>query len=247
MIDQVYKIFGFTYQLALSTRPLKYIGDLNEWNNAELNLQSVLDAFTAKKSMNKWSLHPGDGAFYGPKIDVMVNDASGKQHQLATVQLDFNLPVRFNLRYQDCTATSNPTDTSSYGVPVLVHRAILGSIERFMAVLTEMYQGKWPFWISPRQCRIIPVSASSPMTEYALDIKQRLTASGYYVDLDSSDNSLSKKIRNATLESVNYVVILGEKEMNKKSVTLRSWDGKQNEMSVEELVQYFRDATILFK
>ena len=137
----VYGVFGFTYQLRLSTRPEKFLGDIEVWNKAEKDLSDSLDSMEIP-----WKLNPGDGAFYGPKIDITLQDALKRHHQCATIQLDFQLPVRFNLNYID--------DKGEKQHPVMIHRAILGSVERMIAVLTESYGGKWPFWLSPRQVNV---------------------------------------------------------------------------------------------
>ena len=137
-LKHVYGIFGFSYQLRLSTRPEKFIGDIEVWDKAEKDLSESLDSLGVP-----WKLNPGDGAFYGPKIDITLMDALRRQHQCATIQLDFNLPKRFNLAFID--------DKGEKQHPVMIHRAILGSVERMIAVLTESYGGKWPFWLSPRQ------------------------------------------------------------------------------------------------
>ena len=141
----IYKIFGFEYQLALSTRPEKYLGEVDTWNRAEAALTDVLN-----KNGKEWKLNPGDGAFYGPKIDIHVFDALKRKHQCATIQLDFQLPIRFKLEYQ--------ADNQQYKRPVIIHRAILGSVERMIAILCEHTGGKWPFWLSPRQAVVVPVS-----------------------------------------------------------------------------------------
>ncbi|MGH0181306.1 UNVERIFIED_CONTAM: hypothetical protein FKN15_006885 [Acipenser sinensis] len=141
----VYGVFGFTFKLNLSTRPEKFLGDTAVWDQAEKQLESSLNEFG-----EKWVLNPGDGAFYGPKIDIEIKDAIGRYHQCATIQLDFQLPIRFNLTY-----VSNDGDDKKR--PVIIHRAILGSVERMIAILTESYGGKWPLWLSPSQVMVIPV------------------------------------------------------------------------------------------
>lgn len=133
-LSHVYKTFGFTINLVLSTRPEKYMGELEVWNAAEKALEGSLNKFG-----QPWNLNPGDGAFYGPKIDITVSDALRRNHQTATIQLDFQLPIRFNLNYI--------TDTGEKRRPVIVHRAILGSLERFIAIITENFAGRFPFWV----------------------------------------------------------------------------------------------------
>ena len=137
-------MFGFTFQLRLSTRPEKYLGEIETWNYAEKELADSLNEFG-----EKWQENPGDGAFYGPKIDITIMDALRRPHQCATIQLDFQLPIRFNLSFIN--------ESGEKEKPVIIHRAILGSVERMIAILTESYAGKWPFWLSPRQCVVVPV------------------------------------------------------------------------------------------
>jgi len=147
---RVYGIFGFKFSLELSTRPEKFLGDIEVWNRAEKQLEEQLNEFKAETG-SEWKLNPGDGAFYGPKIDIHIKDAIHRSHQCATIQLDFQLPIRFDLKF------SNNQDKPEK--PVIIHRAILGSVERFMAILIEHTAGKWPFWISPRQVVMVPVNA----------------------------------------------------------------------------------------
>ncbi|CAH1756924.1 12642_t:CDS:10 [Entrophospora sp. SA101] len=151
-LKHVYGIFGFTFQLRLSTRPEKYLGKVETWEFAEKKLETALNRFG-----DPWGINPGDGAFYGPKIDITVSDALKRKHQCATLQLDFQLPERFNLEYR--TQTVDDAE-HSYARPVMIHRAILGSVERMIAILTESFGGKWPFWLSPRQVMVIPVANS---------------------------------------------------------------------------------------
>jgi threonyl-tRNA synthetase len=212
-LDHLYKhVFKFpSYSLALSTRPKEhYIGTLDEWKAAEDALTQALE-----HSGQAWTLNEGDGAFYGPKIDVMVHDALGRRHQLATLQLDMQLPTRFDLWY---------TSESGEERPVIIHRAIYGSVERMLAILIEHYRGKWPFWLSPRQVMILPVGQS----DYATRVQQHLqtvfrqVGQELYVDMDVRDLSLSRKIRDATLLHYNYVVVLGDKEHQHDTVAYRS-------------------------
>ncbi|RDX68413.1 Threonine--tRNA ligase, mitochondrial 1, partial [Mucuna pruriens] len=155
-INHVYNIFGFTYELKLSTRPEKYLGDLASWEKAESALKEALDDFG-----KPWQLNEGDGAFYGPKIDISVSDALSRKFQCATLQLDFQLPDRFKLEF-------SAEDEAKIERPVMIHRAILGSVERMFAILLEHYKGKWPFWLSPRQAIVCPVSEKSQ--SYALQV-----------------------------------------------------------------------------
>ncbi|KAJ1959707.1 hypothetical protein IWQ62_004507 [Dispira parvispora] len=175
MLHRVYGLLGFSnYELTLSTRPEdKFIGSLDEWTRAEQALEEALNS-----TGQHWQVKPGDGAFYGPKIDVMVRDALGRSHQTATIQLDFQLPQRFHLRYQN--------ETSTYDTPVIIHRAILGSVERMLAILIEHYAGKWPFWLSPRQAMVIPVGGTK-FLPYAQQVQRWLAnPASYSESVDSS-------------------------------------------------------------
>jgi len=179
---RVYGIFGFKFSLELSTRPEKFLGDIEVWNRAEKQLEEQLNEFKSETG-SEWKLNPGDGAFYGPKIDIHIKDAINRSHQCATIQLDFQLPIRFDLKF------SNNQDKPEK--PVIIHRAILGSVERFMAILIEHTAGKWPFWISPRQVVIVPVNARN--IDYAKKVQQQIHDAGYFVEIDTSDNTVAKK------------------------------------------------------
>uniref|UniRef100_V9KGJ3 threonine--tRNA ligase n=1 Tax=Callorhinchus milii TaxID=7868 RepID=V9KGJ3_CALMI len=220
----VYEVFGFTFKLELSTRPEKYLGDIEVWNQAEKQLETSLIEFG-----ERWTLNPGDGAFYGPKIDIKIKDAIGRDHQCATIQLDFQLPLRFNLTY-----VSHDGDDKKR--PVIIHRAILGSVERMIAILTESYGGKWPFWLSPRQVMVVPVG---PMCEdYAQKVRQQFHDSGLMTDVDLDQGStLNKKIRNAQLAQYNFILVLGEKEKSSETVNVRTRDNKvHGERTISETI-----------
>jgi len=211
-LKHVYEVFGFTYQLRLSTRPEKFIGDIEIWNRAEKDLADSLDALDMP-----WKLNPGDGAFYGPKIDITLQDALKRHHQCATIQLDFNLPKRFNLSFID--------EKGEKQHPVMIHRAILGSVERMIAVLTESYGGKWPFWLSPRQVMVVPVGI--PFNDYAKEVAGYLRSAGYCAEADTDDsNTMNKKVRNAQIAQFNFIFVVGEKERTNKTVNVRTRDNK---------------------
>ena len=148
-LNHIYGIFGFTFALKLSTRPEKFLGEIETWNKAEGILAEALNKFG-----HPWTMNHGDGAFYGPKIDIVISDALRRKHQCATIQLDFQLPERFQLEYR----TNSKTAGEHFARPVMIHRAILGSVERMIAILTENFAGKWPFWLSPYQVMIVPIS-----------------------------------------------------------------------------------------
>lgn len=223
----VYEKFGFSFKLYLSTRPDKYMGKLELWNSAEAELKKSLDEFG-----QPWTLNPGDGAFYGPKIDIQIQDALRRYHQCATIQLDFQLPERFNLHY-----VSGEGDEKKR--PVIVHRAILGSVERMIAILTENFAAKWPFWLSPTQAIVIPVSPK--YEDYAIKVKEKVWHAGFMVDVDlDHGTTLNKKIRNAQLAQYNFIFVVGEKEENSNTVNVRTRDNKvHGEKSLDQVLEKF--------
>ncbi|CCK69517.1 threonine--tRNA ligase THS1 KNAG_0C04150 [Huiozyma naganishii CBS 8797] len=212
-LKYVYGVFGFEFKMELSTRPEKYVGEIETWDAAEARLESAL-----KKWGGNWEVNPGDGAFYGPKIDIMISDALRRWHQCATIQLDFQLPNRFELEFK---AKENE-GSENYERPVMIHRAILGSVERMTAILTEHFAGKWPFWLSPRQVLVVPVGVK--YQDYAQDVRDQLHAAGFYADVDMTGNTLQKKVRNGQMLKYNFIFIVGEQEMNEKSVNIRNRD-----------------------
>mmetsp|Transcript_12186 Transcript_12186/g.11023 ORF Transcript_12186/g.11023 Transcript_12186/m.11023 type:complete len:757 (-) Transcript_12186:24-2294(-) len=236
----VYQIFGMTYKLELSTRPAKALGDSKLWDIAEEQLASALNEFAGE---NNWKVNPGDGAFYGPKIDIKVFDALERVHQCATVQLDFQLPIRFNLEYKTSSATE---ESALYERPVMVHRAMLGSVERMMAVLTEHYGGKWPFWLSPRQCIVVPVDLK--FLEYAEEVQKLVHEAGFYVDIDDSTRTLNKKVREAQVAQYNFILVIGQVEMESKLVNIRT---RENEvtgtMSISDCIEKFNQLVKEYK
>jgi len=223
----VYETFGFTYKLKLSTRPEKFLGDIKVWDEAEKGLAESLDSLGLE-----WKLNPGDGAFYGPKIDITVMDALRRSHQCATIQLDFQLPLRFGLTYVDEKGEKVP--------PVMIHRAILGSVERMIAILTENFAGKWPFWLSPRQAMVVPVGPH--VNSYAMEVKSSLHEAGFCADCDTDDgNTMNKKVRNAQIAQYNYILVVGEKEKENRTVNVRTRDNKvHGELSIDDLLAKFR-------
>jgi len=223
MLDEVYTVFGLEYKMALSTRPEGYLGELSLWDQAEGALEQALN-----DAGHQWELNPGDGAFYGPKIDITVYDALRRQFQCATVQLDFQLPIRFELEYVDAGG--------EYIRPVIVHRAILGSVERMFAILTEHFAGKWPLWLSPRQVMVVPISDSS--YEYAIELKNTLRKHGFHVDADLQDRKMQKKVREAQVAQFNYILVVGEKEKIDNTVNVRTRDNVVHGMhSLDHVMQ----------
>ncbi|KAL2063589.1 hypothetical protein VTL71DRAFT_5394 [Oculimacula yallundae] len=236
-IKMTYNVLGLgPYRLALSTRPADhFIGTVEEWANAEGALKEALDS-----SGQKWTLNEGDGAFYGPKIDVILKDSNGKEHQTATIQLDFQLPKRFELEYQapapeleqkgETTTDPDLLDVQGPVTPVMIHRAVLGSVERIMALLIEHHNGHWPFWLNPRQVMILAVNDSQQVLDYAQKCKRILqgTDTGSQnahgamgmesqdrisIDIDSSARSLNKKIREARLKRYSVIAVVGSQDV----------------------------------
>ncbi|TMW62733.1 hypothetical protein Poli38472_005351 [Pythium oligandrum] len=211
-IQHVYGVFGFTFQLRLSTRPEKYMGELAAWDSAETQLRQALNDFG-----EPWTVNEGDGAFYGPKIDIVVMDALQRQHQCGTIQLDFQLPRNFELSYDGADGQEH--------TPIIIHRAVLGSIERMMAILIEHTGGKWPLWLSPRQVAVLPISEAHQ--EYAQEVAATLEQQGkLYVDVQDSNKTLNKRVREAQLAGYNYILVVGEKEQENQEVNVRTRDNQ---------------------
>lgn len=231
-LKYVYNLLGFKFSLGLSTRPEGYIGSLDTWDKAEQQLTSALN-----NSNLEWSLNKGDGAFYGPKIDITLKDAKGRNHQCATIQLDFNLPERFKLLYQK--------SDNSFGQPAMIHRAIFGSVERLFAILCEEYGGKWPFWLSPYQISIIPVDPK--YNSYAEKIKNLYLE--FEVDINLSTEKLNKKIRNAQIQHYNFIFVVGNREELDNTVSVRTREGSILGCYTQEYVlsqlRYLRDNHVL--
>ncbi|CAL9779250.1 unnamed protein product [Musa acuminata subsp. burmannicoides] len=232
-ISYTYGIFGFTFELELSTRPEKYLGDIETWDKAEAALSEALNEFG-----RPWQINEGDGAFYGPKIDIGVFDALNRKFQCATLQLDFQLPLRFKLSY-------SAEDEAKLERPVMIHRAILGSVERMLAILLEHYKGKWPFWLSPRQAIVCPVSEKSQ--SYAQQVHDKIHQAGYYVDADLTDRKIQKKVREAQLAQYNYILVVGEEEAKTGQVSVRVRDGSDHSvMSLEALLEHLKEEVAAF-
>jgi threonyl-tRNA synthetase len=213
----VYDIFGMTYKLELSTRPKKALGEKELWDKAEASLEEAMNTFAGK---GNWRVNPGDGAFYGPKIDIKVMDAMDRIHQCATVQLDFQLPIRFDLKY----TTDSKEEGKQFSRPIIVHRAMLGSVERMFAVLCEHWAGKWPLWLSPRQAMVIPIHKD--FGDYADGIRQKLHDAGFYADVDLSKATFQKKVRNAQIAQYNLQLVVGASEVENGTVNIRTRENK---------------------
>lgn len=228
-MKEVYDIFGMSYKLELSTRPAKALGDVELWNTAEKALANAMDAF---QGPGTWRENPGDGAFYGPKIDIKVMDAMDRVHQCATIQLDFQLPIRFDLQY----SAASSEEGKQFARPVIIHRAMLGSVERMFAVLCEHFGGKWPFWLSPRQVMLVPVHAD--FFEYCEGVRQRLHDEGFYADVDTGRNTFQKKVRNAQVAQYNFQLVVGKVEVENGSVNIRTRANTQEgEMKVDDFIE----------
>uniref|UniRef100_A0A8C6PVQ9 threonine--tRNA ligase n=1 Tax=Nothobranchius furzeri TaxID=105023 RepID=A0A8C6PVQ9_NOTFU len=220
----VYGVFGFSFQLHLSTRPEKYLGDISVWNQAEKQLENSLNEFG-----EPWKLNPGDGAFYGPKIDIKIKDAIGRYHQCATIQLDFQLPIRFNLTFMG-------KDGDDKARPVIIHRAILGSVERMIAILTENYGGRRCWWGLNVQNVREPCVAFFIL--FTCQVCKQFTEAGFMADADlDSGCLLNKKIRNAQLAQYNFILVVGEKEKMTNGVNVRTRDNKvHGELPLSEVM-----------
>lgn len=226
LIDDVYARFGFAYTVELSTRPENSIGSDEDWELATTALAKAMDAINIPYSINE-----GDGAFYGPKLDFHLRDSIGRTWQCGTIQLDFQLPQRFGAEYIGADGEKHR--------PIMIHRVLFGSIERFMGILIEHYAGKFPVWLAPVQVKILPVS--DKYMDYAQEIANQLKAHHIRLEIDKQDEKLGYKIREARLDKVPYMIILGEKELANGSVSVRQRDAQDDkqdmgEMAIEELI-----------
>eukprot|EP00978_Attheya_sp_CCMP212_P047274 scaffold421289_cov56-Attheya_sp.AAC.2 len=241
-MKSVYDTFGMTYKLELSTRPKKALGEVEVWDRAEAALARAMDAFIGK---GNWRVNPGDGAFYGPKIDIKVMDAMDRVHQCATVQLDFQLPLRFELQYNTGEKGADK-GSNQFARPVMVHRAMLGSVERMFAVLCEHYGGKWPLWLSPRQIMVVPTHAE--FNDFAQDIQSRLHDRKFYADVDVSKATFSKKVRNAQVAQYNFQFVVGKAELANGTVNIRTRDNEvKGEMKIDDMISFLETARSEFQ
>ncbi len=223
MVKEIYNAFGMEYNAKLSTMPDDHMGDEALWRKAESALGNALDSNGIKYAINE-----KDGAFYGPKIDFDVIDSMGRKWQCATIQLDYQMPIRFGLEYAG--------DDGKAHAPIMIHRAIIGSLERFIGVLIEHYQGKFPVWLAPVQVRVI--SISEPANDYVEEIAKELKGQGIRVHADVSDRTLEYKIRDAQMQKIPYMLVIGKKEVEKKALTVRERNGKQaHDVKLSEFLQ----------
>jgi threonyl-tRNA synthetase len=206
-VDSVMKLFGFDYTMEISTKPEKAIGDDAVWEMATQGLKDALN-----ENNLPFTIDEGGGAFYGPKIDVKITDALGRKWQCGTIQVDFNLPERFEVEYV--------AEDNTRKQPVMIHRAILGSFERFIAILTEHYAGEFPFFLAPTQVIFVPISESH--VDYANMLKKRLMLEGIDSEVFDKNDSLNKRIRMAEKQRVPYVVIIGDEEVKNDAVAIRN-------------------------
>ena len=233
LIDEVYKKFGFTYHVELSTRPADSMGTEEEWEVATNALENAIKAMNIPYEVNE-----GDGAFYGPKLDFHLQDSIGRTWQCGTIQLDFQLPQRFEAEYIGADGEKHR--------PIMIHRVVFGSIERFIGILIEHYAGKFPTWLAPVQAKVLPVS--DKFADYAKQVAEALKASGVRVEVDDRDEKLGYKIRQAQLQKVPYMLILGEKEQSAGTVSVRKRDlidendsPELGTMSVEEFAAIIKE------
>lgn len=221
-IKEIYDTFGFSnVRIALSTRPEKRLGDDAMWDQAETALANAL-----QKNGIEYHINPGEGAFYGPKLEFQVTDAIGRPWQLGTIQLDYALPERFELVYI--------ADDGKEHRPVMIHRAILGSLERFIGIIIEHFAGAFPFWLAPVQAIALPLSEK--FTDYANEVEKKLAAAGLRAAVDRSNEKLGAKIRDAQLQKIPFMLVVGEKEAGSGTVSLRKRSGEQSSLSIDELI-----------
>jgi threonyl-tRNA synthetase len=211
LFDEIYSTFGLTYQIELSTMPEDHMGDEKDWKFAEDTLQAAIT------EMGKdFIINAGDGAFYGPKLDFHLADSLGRTWQCGTIQLDFQMPERFDLEYVG--------EDGEKHRPVMIHRALLGSIERFIGVITEHFAGAFPAWLSPVQVKLLPVTDRA--MDYAKNVAAQLDSQGFRVEVDGRNEKIGKKIREATLEKIPFMLVVGDRDMEAGTVSVRTRTGK---------------------
>ncbi len=222
IVDRFYSIFGMNYRFRLGTRPQSFMGEVETWNKAEATLKQILE-----ESGKEYFILEGDGAFYGPKVDILMKDALGREWQMGTVQLDFQQPARFKLEY---TAQDGSKKT-----PVAIHRVVYGSMERFIGILIEHFAAAFPLWLSPVQVKVLSVSEKH--AAYATEVVDRLKAGGIRAEVDATNESLGKKIRDGKTQKVPYLLVVGDKEVEAKTVSVESRDaGKQDATPLSDFI-----------
>lgn len=231
MIKRIYSVFDMKFKVVLSTRPEKFLGEIEVWDNAEKILEEVI-----KENELDYSINPGDGAFYGPKIDYIVYDALEREFQTATTQLDFQLPLRFDLTYVD--------KDNSYKNPIVIHRAMYGSFERFIGLLIEHYAGFFPLWLAPVQCMVINIADRH--LEYCEKVSEQLKEKGIRVEINGSHETMNYKIRQAQLQKIPYMLVIGDKEQELDSVGVRHLkDGDLGIMTLTDFVEKIATESIM--
>ena len=221
LIDQVYKLFGFKYHVELSTRPEDSMGSDEDWEVATEGLRGALDDLGLDYVVNE-----GDGAFYGPKIDFHLEDSIGRTWQCGTIQLDFQLPQRFELEYTGADGEKHR--------PIMIHRVVYGSVERFIGILIEHFAGAFPLWLSPVQVKILPISEK--YVEFSEKVRDALEEAGIRTEMDERSEKIGYKIRAAQMEKVPYMMVLGDKEAESGNVSVRARDGSQSTMTLDEFI-----------
>ena len=225
LTKELYSVFGLDYVLTLSTRPDDYMGEIETWNRAEADLKKVMNEICGD---NNYRINEGDGAFYGPKIDIKMKDCLGREWQMGTIQLDFQLPQRFELYYID--------EDGERKTPIMIHRAIFGSFDRFIGIITEHFAGAFPMWLSPVQIKILPISTEKH-DEYANKLAEKLDDLGFRVEVDDRNEKISYKIREAQVQKIPYMLVIGDKEIEEGTVGVRNRkDGDLGAMKVEDFI-----------
>jgi len=222
IVDRFYSVFDLEYSFRLGTRPDDFMGEERVWDKAEKILKGLLE-----KSKKEYTVEEGDGAFYGPKVDILMKDSLGREWQMGTIQLDFQLPLKFDLKYADSDGKEK--------VPVIVHRVIYGSLERFIGILTEHYAGAFPAWIAPIQAIVLPISEKQ--MDYANEVADNLRKADVRVEIDIRNESVGKKIREAEMQKIPYMLIVGEKEKQSRGVALRKYgEGDKGQAKLGEVL-----------
>lgn len=227
--EEIYGTFGLTYKAELSTRPDDFMGDIETWNRAEADLKAILDKVYGE---GNYEINEGDGAFYGPKIDLKMTDALGREWQMGTIQLDFQLPLNFDCKYTD--------EDGIQKMPVMLHRAIFGSVERFIGILTENFKGAFPFWLNPYQVAVVPIRQEH--NEYAQKVAETLEAAGIRVEADYTDKNMREKIKNFKNYKDPYILVVGNKEAeeNTVSINLRGSNKQVQNVPLDKFVEACR-------
>ena len=220
LIDEVYSLFGFEYHIELSTMPEDHIGELEDWETATDALREAIEELGRTYEINE-----GDGAFYGPKLDFHLVDAIGRTWQCGTIQLDMQMPERFELEYTGADGQKHR--------PVMIHRVVFGSIERFIGILTEHYAGAFPLWLAPVQVKVMPITDRT--NNYAKHVADRLEKAGLRVETDLRNEKIGYKIREAQGQKIPYMLVLGDKEAENDTISVRTLSGEQ---SVEALPDF---------